>query len=184
MRVIAAGLTILAIGASAHASAAECGAAPNTAELFVRSHKVHHFNGEPPSLVQDQLALWKTKDGASCFLLTTIGPNHHQCEVLSTASVIAENRLEYRQGNCLLTFEKGTQGIKLTASPGWERMGRGGVCTKTNCGMYGEVESGAFRAKRWLTPASSATLPRASRGHVMRHSCARRHERHRASTPR
>ena len=147
MRAIAIALTTIFIAAHGNVLA-DCGDVPEGAETFVRDHKVYHFNGDPPSRVQDELALWKTKIGSTCFLLRTIGPNYHQCEVSSVVSAVRGNELEFKKGSCTLTFQKGARDVKLIASPGWERIGRGGVCPKNSCGMYGEIESGTFRAKR------------------------------------
>ena len=147
MCTIATALAILGIGVSGVALA-DCADVPNDAAKFVRSHKVHHFNGDPPSIVEDELAIWQRTDGGTCFLLTTVGPNYHQCEVAGQASLTAPNKLQYREGNCTITLERAARTVGVAVSPGWQRMGEGGTCVKTNCGMYGGISSGTFQAKR------------------------------------
>ena len=140
-------LAILCITAQGD-PAASCTDLPEGLENSIRYHKVYHFNGDPPSREQDELSLWKTKSGTTCFLLNTIGANYHRCEISDTASVIGPNTLEFRKGTCKLTFHRAAPGtVKLVASRGWERFGRGGTCPKGHCGMYGEVESGTFRER-------------------------------------
>ena len=127
---------------------ANCGDVPNGAESFVREHEVNHFNGDEPSVVQDELAFWKSDSGEACFFLKTVGPNHHECEVLGAAASIGPDRHEFKSGSCTLTFQGRGATLEVIASPGWERLGRGGLCTRRRCGVYGEVESGIFGAAR------------------------------------
>ena len=127
---------------------ANCELVPHQAETYVREHKAYHFNGDPPSVVEDELALWKAENGDSCFSLRTIGANYHECEVFGTASALGRNNFEFKNGTCTLAFERRGASVKVIASPGWERIGRGGVCPKNSCGMFGEIESGTFRATR------------------------------------
>ena len=147
MRTIVTALMLLGLGVSGGA-AADCGDAPKGAQTFVRSHRVHNFNGEPPSNVDDELAIWQKQDGGNCVQLTTVGPNGHECDVLGSAFRIGRNKMEFRDASCTITFQKSGGTIAITVSLGWERLGRGGTCTKNRCGMYGEVTSGTFRAKR------------------------------------
>jgi hypothetical protein len=139
---------ITALSGYGHAFAGCADVPPASAQNFIRSHKVFHFNGEPPSRVQDELAVWETTAGTSCFLLNTLGPNYHECNVLKEASTIRANETEFKEDNCTLTFQKKGHIVKLIASHGWERMGRGGTCSQNYCGMYGEIESGTFREKK------------------------------------
>ena len=147
MRAIATALAILSMGLSGIALS-NCADVPNDAAKFVRSHKVHHFNGDPPSIVEDELTIWQRADGGSCFLLTTVGPNYHQCEVAGQASLACPNKLQYKEGTFTITLERAARTVGVAVSPGWQRMGEGGTCAKTSCGMYGSISSGTFRAKR------------------------------------
>ena len=129
---------------------AECDDLPSEgvlsgSERFSRAHEVGHFNGESPSVVQDELAFWKEKSGTTCFYLRTVGPNRHECEVIGALKETKRSQFKFENGRCSLTFQRSGTSINLTTSPGWERLGRGGVCTKDYCGLYGEVESGTFR---------------------------------------
>jgi hypothetical protein len=148
MRPITVVLSILTIAGYGHAFAGCADVPPATAQSFIRSHKVFHFNGEPPSRAQDELAVWETTAGTSCFLLNTLGPNYHECKALKEASTIRKNETVFKDGSCTLTFQKKGRIVKLIASHGWERMGRGGTCSQNYCGMYGEIESGTFREKK------------------------------------
>jgi hypothetical protein len=147
MGTIAAALAILGMGAF-HIALANCADVPSDAPKFMRSHQVHHFNGDPPSTVEDELVIWQPADGGNCFLLTTVGPNYHQCELAGQASLVESNKLEYKQGNCTITLQRAPATVDVTVSPGWQRMGEGGTCAKTSCGMYGGISSGTFRARR------------------------------------
>jgi hypothetical protein len=147
MRAIVAAFAIVGTGAF-HIALANCADAPSDAPRFVRSHQVHHFNGDPPSTVEDELVIWGSTDGGNCFLLKTVGPNYHQCELAARASLVEASKLEYKQGNCTIKLQRAAATVDVTVSPGWQRMGEGGTCAKTGCGMYGGISSGTFRALR------------------------------------
>jgi len=130
------------------AAFAECAETPPAqAKAFIRFHKVYHFNGEAPSRVSDELSIWNEENGGVCFVLSTTGPNYHECGVSGVALPQPRGQLLFKDGNCTLTFQVGAHSAKLTTSLGWERMGRNGTCTAHRCGMFGEVESGVFQAK-------------------------------------
>jgi hypothetical protein len=142
-------LVLVLLTACVSASAlADCADVASEVRQFVRSHQAHHFNGEPPSLVDDELTIWQAKSGVDCFRLTTVGPNYHECEVTGFATPVPGEGSEFRDANCTIMFEKTAETVKVTVSPGWERLGRGGTCTRKRCGMFGEVESGTFRHRR------------------------------------
>ena len=139
-------VTSLLIGLClAGVAAAECGPAPENVREYVREHSVDHFNCDPPSQENDTLALWESSTGEHRFSLCTVGPNYHTCFVQGGLKMIPPAKLLFESGGCTLTFEQNGSSFVMTASPGWERRGAGGVCaTQFSCGMYGSVESGEF----------------------------------------
>jgi hypothetical protein len=140
MRAIAIALVLFGADASI-----PCAEPPDNAKTFVRYHTVQHFNGDPPSRVSDDLRLWRDRADGTCFRLRTVGPNGHECEVVNEARDAGRGALEFKDGACTLTFQRRGSAMKMIASPGWERVGRGGTCTKSWCGLYGAIESGTFR---------------------------------------
>jgi hypothetical protein len=126
-------------------AAAECGPAPENAREFVHEHTVDHFNGDPPSRETDTLALWESSVGERRFSLCAVGPNYHTCFVEGSLHMLPSGELLFVSGNCKLMLKQAGKRLVLTPSPGWQRVGEGGVCPKQfSCGMYGSVESGEF----------------------------------------
>lgn len=66
---------------------AACEVAPpnDQTKIYLRSHQTHHFNGEEPTDVVDELKIWDAEKVNACFLLNTIGPNNHECDVSGKA---------------------------------------------------------------------------------------------------
>jgi hypothetical protein len=126
-------------------AAAECGPELGSTREYVREHTVHHFNGDPPSQEKDTLVLWESSTGELCFDLDTWGPNGHECGAQGTLKALPSGKLLFELGVCTLTIEQAGNSLVLTASPGWERVGAGGVCPRlVGCGAFGSVESGKF----------------------------------------
>ena len=147
MRTVVSVLAILGIGVS-DIVLANCADVPDDAAKFSRHHQVHHFNGGPSSTVEDELTMWRQADGENCFLLKTVGPNYHQCEVAGQVSPVESNKLQYKRGRCTITLQSAARTVELAVWPGWQRIGDGGTCAKTSCGLYGGISSGTFRARR------------------------------------
>jgi len=139
-------LTSLLIGLClAGVAAAECGDPPEDAREYVREHTVDHFNGNPPSQEKDTLALWESSSGDRRFSLCSVGPNYHTCFVEGGLKEVSPRKLLFELGGCTLMIERKGSSLVLTASPGWERAGAGGVCPRQiSCGAFGSVESGEF----------------------------------------
>jgi len=130
-------------------ASAECNEVPEKAREFVREHTVHHFNGDAPSQEEDTLGLWETPTGTRRFSLCTVGPNYHTCFVEGTLESLPSGELLFELGSCKLTLKQKGNSFLLTASPGWERVGEGGVCPRqVSCGAFGSVESGKFTPTR------------------------------------
>jgi len=122
---------------------------PSHSEIYSRNHDVRHFNGDPPSVAKDQLALWKTEDGSDCFALHTSGPNYHGCFISGRLSANASEFILPNK-SCSLRFEERANSVRLLPSSGWERMGQRGTCSRSFCGLFGAIESGTFhRDTKW-----------------------------------
>jgi hypothetical protein len=134
---------------SAQSASAECNEVLEKAREFVRQHTVHHFSGDAPSQVEDTLALWETPTGTRRFSLCTVGPNYHTCFVEGSLESLPSDELLFELGNCKLTLKQNGDSFVLTVSPGWERVGEGGVCPRqVSCGAFGLVESGKFTPRQ------------------------------------
>jgi hypothetical protein len=118
---------------------------PPDARTFAHRHKVHNFNGEPPTWLEDKLALWSTSAGTTCFVLNTWSSNGHECGATGSLRLVEKGRYRFDAGVCSLNFAAQRDSFRLLAGDTWRRWGEGGVCPqKFECGMYGSVSSGLF----------------------------------------
>ena len=116
---------------------------PSAARRFHREHLLHHFNGDPPNTGTDELALWEGPGGLRYFLLSTIGPNYHGCDVKGHLETAGSGELVFTKSGCKLSLREKEDRVELVVSEGWERLG---ACPKLfQCGMFGVVQSGKFR---------------------------------------
>lgn len=126
----------------AYAMADDSWEAPTHARRFEHEHLLHHFNGDSPSTGTDELALWEAPGGVRHFLLSTIGPNYHTCDVQGPLQTAGPGELVFSKDGCKLSFRESQDGVELVVSEGWERLG---ACPKLfECGMFGVVLSGTF----------------------------------------
>ena len=144
-----------------HSVRAECQSPPDNARNFVRVHRVHHFNGDPPSSGADTLAIWRSSADVQRFSLCTTGPNYHSCFVQGDLQPAGSGEFLFQGSECKLTLRQKGAAFVLTSSPGWERSG---ACVQQfSCGMYGTVEAGTFAPKKAANRSIQTDAPKARR---------------------
>jgi hypothetical protein len=119
--------------------------APSDAATFVRKHEVHNFNGDAPGVLEDELRMWRSEAGETCFALRTLGPNGHECGAEGVLEVVAKERYRFGADVCSIDLSVQRGFIELVVAGTWRRTGEGGVCPKRfECGMFGSIGSGRF----------------------------------------
>jgi hypothetical protein len=122
--------------------------APAGALTFVHRHMVHNFNADPPDWMEDELKLWHSEAGDFCFVLSTLGPNGHQCGADGALEALGKERFRFSADVCSIEFSIQRSFIDLLVTDDWRRRGAGGVCPQRfECGMFGAVQSGRFLAQ-------------------------------------
>jgi hypothetical protein len=161
MRTMTSSALVLLGVIFSHFVRAECQLPPDNARNFVRIHKVHHFNGDPPSRGTDTLAIWRPTADAQRFSLCTTGPNYHSCFVEGRLQPTASGEFLFQAGECQLILRQKGAALVLTSSSGWARSG---ACPRQfSCGMYGAVEPGNFAPKKAANQSMQTDAPKARR---------------------
>jgi len=145
-------LVVMAGGclAGVHAApSAPCDEAPalQAVTRYQRAHEVTvRRRGSGPDAIEleflvalpvfDQLAVWERGPESVCLSLTTVGENARECDVYGMAVKDAAGNFVFSEGNCVIHFSIGTDGVELRASREGCRIGY--------CAAQGVIENATY----------------------------------------